>query len=62
MGTYGWSGGAVDGIKAFAEQCKLEVLEPVVESRFRSKPEDLDLCGELAANMAARISESSEAQ
>jgi flavorubredoxin len=55
IGTYGWSGGAVDGIKAFVEQCKLELVEPVVEARFRPKSQQLSECAELAANMTAKI-------
>lgn len=55
MGTYGWSGGGVDGIKDFVEQARLELAEPVIEARFNAKAEQIEQCRELAANLASKL-------
>ena len=57
FGTYGWSGGAIDGFKKFAEACKLEVIEPVIESRFSAKEDDLENCYQLGMNIGKKIAE-----
>ena len=55
FGTYGWSGGGVKALQAFAEKAKLEVLEPVVEARFSPKPDDIARCRELGRAMARAV-------
>ena len=57
FGSYGWSGGGVKGVRAFAEQMKWEVVEPVVEARFATKAEHLEQVEQMAATLAARIRE-----
>ena len=58
FGSYGWSGGAVKAIRTFVEESKLELLEPVVESKFAATPDQLEQCHELGRTMAARVRES----
>jgi flavorubredoxin len=55
FGSYGWSGGAVGGLRDFVEQNKLELVEPVVEARFTATPEQLEQCHSLGRAMAERI-------
>ncbi|GAB4274468.1 MAG: FprA family A-type flavoprotein [Deferrisomatales bacterium] len=55
FGTYGWSGGGVKGLEAFAERSAWELVEPVVEARFAPKEADLARCEELARAVAERL-------
>jgi len=55
FGTFGWSGGAVKALKAFAEKSKLEVVEPTVESRFSPNGEDLEACTDLGRNVVKKM-------
>jgi len=53
--TYGWSGGAVKGIREFVEGCKLDLVEPVVEARFHPGAKDLESCYQLGMNVGRKI-------
>jgi len=53
--SYGWSGGAVKGMKQFVEENKLELIEPVVDARFAATPEQIEQCHALGRAMAARV-------
>jgi flavorubredoxin len=55
FGTYGWSGGAVKALTAFVDSLHLELVEPVVEARFRATPDQLEQCRQLGRHMAARL-------
>ncbi len=55
FGSYGWSGGAVRGLRDFVEQNKLELVEPVVEARFTATAEQLEQCYSLGRAMAERV-------
>ena len=55
FGNYGWSGGAVKGLRDFVEQNKLELVEPVVEAKFTATPEQLEQCHDLGRAMAERV-------
>ena len=57
FGNYGWSGGAVKAMKAFAEKENYERVEPVVESRFTPTEDDLNHCQEMGSNLAKRVRE-----
>lgn len=57
FGSYGWSGGAVKGLRDFVEQNKLELVEPVVEAKFTATPEQLEQCHALGRAMAERVRE-----
>ena len=37
--SYGWSGGAVKGMKQFVEDNKLELIEPIVDAKFNATAE-----------------------
>lgn len=55
FGSFGWSGGGVKGLKAFAETCKLDLVEPVVEARFAATDENIEQCRALGCNVARRL-------
>ena len=55
FGTYSWSGGGVDRLKEFKEDCNLDLIEPVIENKFAPKDEALDKSTLLGKNMAERI-------
>ncbi len=55
FGSYTWSGGAVTRLKNFSEKSKIETLEPVIEIKHSATEEDLELCKELAKNMASTL-------
>jgi len=55
FGTYGWSGGCVKGLKAFAEKMDYDLVEPVVEARFAAIPDELESCHQLGQNIARRV-------
>jgi flavorubredoxin len=55
FGTYGWSGGGVSGLKAFAEANALALAEPVVEARFSATGEELEKARQLGRNVAAAV-------
>jgi flavorubredoxin len=56
FGTYGWSGGGVKALRAFAEKAKFDLLEPVVEARFSATGEDIENCRLLGRRMAESVS------
>ncbi|HSW00141.1 MAG TPA: FprA family A-type flavoprotein [Sedimentisphaerales bacterium] len=53
--SYGWSGGAVKGMRQLVEDNKLELIEPIVDARFCATPEQLEQCHALGRAVAARI-------
>jgi flavorubredoxin len=55
FGTYGWSGGGVKGLKVFVEAAKLQLMEPVIESRFSATDDEFDRCRELGRNVVAAV-------
>lgn len=52
FGSYGWSGGALDGLKEFAKKTGLELAEPHVEVKCAPTEENLKECEELGKNIA----------
>lgn len=55
FGDYGWSGGAVKGLRQFVDDAKLELVEPVVEAKFTATPEQIEQCHALGRAMAERV-------
>jgi flavorubredoxin len=53
--SYGWSGGALKGMRQFVEDNKLELIEPVVDVKFAPTAEQLEQCHALGKAMAKRI-------
>lgn len=53
--SYGWSGGALAGMRQFVADNKLELIEPVVDVKFAATAEQLEQCQALGRAMAARI-------
>jgi flavorubredoxin len=54
-GSYSWSKGALDALRAFADTVKLEKIGPEVEVFTSPTAADLELCAELGKNMAKAI-------
>lgn len=52
FGSYSWSGGAVKGLKEFADSQKFDQLETVVEMKSAPNAEILQQCQQLAKEMA----------
>jgi len=55
FGSCGWAGGAVKGLRQFADDSKLELIEPVAEARFAATAEQIEQCHELGRTMAQRV-------
>ncbi len=55
FGSHGWAGGAVKGMTHFVEQTKLELVEPVIDAKFRATPEQVEQCHELGRRVAQRV-------
>jgi len=51
FGSYGWAGGAVKQLKAFAEECDFELIEPSVTSNFAPGEQELEQCEQLGRNL-----------
>lgn len=54
-GSYSWSRGALDALREFARDIKLEVVGPEVEAFASPTAEDLDQCVELGKNLGRRV-------
>ncbi len=57
IGTYGWSGGAAEGLKKAVEDCKFQLAEPVIEPRFRLSGQDYANMRKLAKTVAEQITQ-----
>ena len=55
FGSYGWSGGAVKGLKEYAENTNQNLVEPVIESRFTPGDDLLEQCRQLGFNVAQEV-------
>jgi flavorubredoxin len=55
FGSYGWTGGAVKNLRAFAEKSSWELIEPVVEAKCAADEEQLDQCIMLGSTMAKAL-------
>jgi flavorubredoxin len=55
FGSYGWSGGAVKGLRQFVDDNQLELIEPVVEARFAATAAQVEECRALGRAMARRL-------
>ncbi len=52
LSSYAWAGGAVKALKDYAQNAKLEIVEPVVEVKCAPTQDDLKNCMQLAENLA----------
>ncbi|HPI92752.1 MAG TPA: FprA family A-type flavoprotein [Deltaproteobacteria bacterium] len=55
FGTYGWTGGAVKGLREFAQKIAWEIIEPVIEVKCSARSDELDQCRLIGNTMASRI-------
>jgi flavorubredoxin len=54
-GSYSWSKGALDALRAFADAAKLEKIGPEVEVFASPTEADLEQCVTLGKNMARSV-------
>ena len=54
-GSYSWSRGALDALREFARDIKLEVVGPEVEVFASPTAEDLEQCVELGKNLGRQV-------
>ena len=55
FGSYSWSGGGVSGIKDFADNNNLELIEPVVEAKHSPDNDEFADCDKLGEEIADQI-------
>jgi flavorubredoxin len=55
FGSYGWSGGAVKGLRQYVEKSKMELVEPVIESQFSATDDELEQCRQLGHSIALAV-------
>lgn len=55
FGSYSWSGGAVKGLKEFADKCQFDVIEEVAEFKCTPSNEDLEKAAVIAKEMAEKL-------
>ncbi|MGM0436848.1 MAG: FprA family A-type flavoprotein [Bacillota bacterium] len=55
FGSYSWSGGGVKGIQKFADESKLEIIEPIIEAKHSPDNDKFQKCDLLGKNMAKKI-------
>jgi len=57
VGSYGWSGGAAESLRQFAEKNKWELVEPVIEFRGSARKGDMAQTIKLAGKIAEKLRE-----
>jgi flavorubredoxin len=55
FGSYGWSGGKVNGFKGFVERNKLMPVEAVVGARFSAEDDEFEQFRQPGRNVASGI-------
>lgn len=55
FGSYSWSGGGVNNLKAFAEKSKLDLVADPVEVKCAAKKEDIQKCIEIGKTVAQKV-------
>lgn len=60
FGSYGWSGGALAQLRAFAAEAGWPVVEPAVETRGAPGPEAFEACRRLGRNLAEAVRQAGE--
>ncbi len=55
FGSFSWSGGALKALKEFGETCEYDVIETTVEAKGAPTKEDLEVCRQIAVEMAAKL-------
>lgn len=55
FGSYSWSGGALKALKEFGDSCDYDVIETTAEAKGAPTKEDLELCRQIAVEMANKL-------
>ncbi len=55
FGSHGWAGGAVQALTRFADDNKLERVEPTIDAKFSGTTEQIERCRELGRRMVERL-------
>ena len=58
--SHGWAGGAVPAMKAFVETTKLDLIEPVIDAKFRATSEQIEQCHQLGRRMADQVQQAAQ--
>jgi flavorubredoxin len=58
FGCYSWSGGALERLTEFAENCKYELVEATANAKHSPNADDLADCREIARQMAEKLKSS----
>src|SRR6056297_3306052 len=55
IGTYSWSGGSLERMNQFAEDCNIEVVEPKINNQYAPTADNLDKAFKLGKNVGEKI-------
>jgi flavorubredoxin len=55
IGTYSWSGGSLERMKEFANECNINVVEPIINNQYAPTDENLLKAFQLGQNVGDKI-------
>jgi len=55
IGTYSWSGGSLERMKEFADECNINVVEPIINNQYAPTDENLLKAFQLGQNVGDKI-------
>ncbi len=55
IGTYSWSGGSLERMNQFAEDCNIEVVEPKINNQYAPTADNLEKAFKLGKNVGEKI-------
>ncbi|MDZ7672192.1 MAG: FprA family A-type flavoprotein [Halanaerobiales bacterium] len=55
IGTYSWSGGSLERMKEFGDECNINVLEPIINNQYAPTEENLMKAYQLGKNVGEKI-------
>ncbi|MGM0444916.1 MAG: FprA family A-type flavoprotein [Bacillota bacterium] len=57
IGTFSWSGGSLERLKEFGEECNINVVEPLINNQYAPTEENLKKAYQLGVNVGDKIKE-----
>lgn len=55
IGTYSWSGGSLERMKEFSEECNINVVEPLINNQYAPTEDNLKKAYQLGVNVGEKI-------
>ena len=55
IGTYSWSGGSLERMKEFGEECNINIIEPIINNQYAPTDENLLKAFKLGENVGEKI-------